>query len=132
MAAFSFREDNHSACAGRQGFGGGAYQQAFAEVINAALLATTVFSAGQRYIFNGLQICDPCLRGVISLFMIRLNQGQFFPFATFSPVPASRIHRKCKASRFSTRSILPLKWFLPSAPVDDKAIPGRIRSSDYC
>ena len=48
MAAFSFREDNHSACAGWQGFGGGAYQQAFAEVINSALLATTVFSAGQR------------------------------------------------------------------------------------
>ena len=40
MAAFSFREDNHSACAGWQGFGGGAYQQAFAEVINSALLAT--------------------------------------------------------------------------------------------
>ena len=33
MAAFSFRKDNHSACAGRQGFGGGAYQQAFADVI---------------------------------------------------------------------------------------------------
>ena len=31
---------NHSACAGRPGFGGGAYQQAFAEVINSALLAT--------------------------------------------------------------------------------------------
>ena len=84
MAAFSFREDNHSACAGRQGFGGGSYQQAFAEVINAALLAATVFQPGQCYILDGSQICDPCLRGVISLFMIRLNQGQRFPYATFS------------------------------------------------
>ena len=99
---------NHSACAGWQGLGGGAYQQAFAEVINSALLATTIFSSGQRYIFNGLQVCDPCYRGIILLLLIHLNQGQCFSCATFSSVPASRIYRKYKASRFSTRSILPL------------------------
>ena len=95
------------ALAGR-GLGGGAYQQAFAEVINSALLATTIFSSGQRYIFNGLQVCDPCYRGIILLLLIHLNQGQCFSCATFSSVPASRIYRKYKASRFSTRSILPL------------------------
>ena len=84
MAAFSFREDNHSACAGWQGLGGGVYQQAFAEVINSALLAATVFQPGQCYNLDGSQICDPCFRGMTSLFMIRLNQGQRFPCATFS------------------------------------------------
>ena len=75
MAAFSFREDNHSACAGWQGFGGGAYQQAFAEVINSALLAATVFSAGQCYILDGSQICDLHFCNSISLrLLIRQNQ----------------------------------------------------------
>lgn len=71
-------------------------------------LPTTIFSSGQRYIFNGLQVCDPCYRGIILLLLIHLNQGQCFSCATFSSVPASRIYRKYKASRFSTRSILPL------------------------
>jgi len=46
MAAFSFRKDNHSACAGWQGLGDGAYQQAFAEVINDALLAAIIPNSG--------------------------------------------------------------------------------------
>ena len=37
------------------------------------MLATTVFSAGQRYIFNGLQIRDPCYRCIILLLLINLN-----------------------------------------------------------
>ena len=91
-----------------RGLGAEPTNKLFAKSSRFALLATTISLPGPRFILDGSQICDPCLRGVISLFMIRLNQRQFFPFATFSPVPSFHFHRKCKASRFSTRSILPL------------------------
>ena len=109
---FVLRDQNHSAYAGRQGFGGGAYQQAFAEVINSALLAATVFLPGQCYTLDKSLFCDPFFRSIIFTHLIRPNQGQCFPCATFSSVPASRIHRKCRASRFSIQSILPLIWLL--------------------
>ena len=54
--------------------------------------------AGQRSIIDGSQICDLCDRGIILLLLIHLNQGQGFPYATFLPVPASYIHRRCKAN----------------------------------
>ena len=100
MAAFSFRKDNHSACAGWQGLGGGAYQQAFAEVINSALLATTIFSSGQRYIFNGLQVCDPCYRGIILLLCALAGIDQVVLFVYLDDL-RRRLHRDGTGGHYS-------------------------------